>query len=174
MRRGEHPNSLANLRPFKPGAAWTGNTAGRPAVGPSFREWANRLMKEDEEGKTKYTLEEIKAIADAPQDDRNVSPLKRGVARLIVDFAEGSPTAARDALNLIFDRLEGRPPQTAIIYGGAAADPSQALTEETLERIRGAAAGVIADNGAEMNLGLQAGPPHMRPEHAGPDPSCGR
>ena len=145
MPRGHHPNSRANLRPFSAGAAWKGNSAGRPAVGPSFREWINRLLKQDDEGNPKYTLADMKAIAQAPDDDPKVSSLRRIAARLIVDFADGSSTAARDALNLIFDRTEGRPPQTAIIHASLSADPSLELTEDTLQRIRAAGAGVIAD-----------------------------
>lgn len=29
-KSGKHPNSLANLKPFKPGAEWTGNAGGVP------------------------------------------------------------------------------------------------------------------------------------------------
>lgn len=123
-------------------------------MGASFRDWINSLAKEDDQGRPKYTLAAIKEIAGSPDDDTNVSTVKRIAARLIVDMAEGSTVAAREALDLILNRTEGRPPQTAIIHASLSADPSLELTEETLERIRGAGAGVIADGQNESCGGL--------------------
>jgi hypothetical protein len=59
-----HPNSLANLRPFKPGMS--GNPSGRPRnAGLSVLEWVNILAKVDHS-----TLMRVKRNRRAPWNKR--------------------------------------------------------------------------------------------------------
>ena len=68
-----HPNSMANLRRFKSGSEWNGNTKTR-RPGATLREWWNALSKENDDGKPKYSMQDIEAIMTAPADDPDVSP----------------------------------------------------------------------------------------------------
>ena len=79
-RRGHHPKSVANLRPWQPGES--GNVHGRAAVGMSYREWLNLLDAGDAEGNAKYTDSDLEAMIDDPTQTR----AKRGAAADLLDM----------------------------------------------------------------------------------------
>ncbi len=116
MGPGKHPNSLKNLKPYKPGAEWTGG-GGSKRVGASLREWWNSLAHEDADGNPRYTQEQIRAFADAPDDDKKVSPMKRAAARHLIEMGTGGRTG-REVSAMMFDRVEGRPSQHISVDSG--------------------------------------------------------
>ncbi len=103
-----HPNSLKNLEPFKPGHDARRNVKGRRPAGAVLREWWSALSHE-EDGKARYTQQQIRAFADAADDDANVTPLKRIAARHLLEMGAGGRTG-REISSLMFDRTEGRAP----------------------------------------------------------------
>ena len=105
----KHPNSMANLRRFKSGSEWNGNKNSR-RLGATVREWWNALSKENDDGKPKYSMQDIEAIMTAPADDPDVSPAKRIAARHIIEMAKGGRTGA-EISRMVFDRTEGKAPQ---------------------------------------------------------------
>ena len=58
-----------------------------------------------------------------------------------------SPLAGLSVANLIFDRTEGRPSQSVNLSGQLAADPALEITQQTLDLIRRAGAGLAVDDG---------------------------
>ena len=99
-------NSHGIATRFKPGQS--GNPKGRPRIGMSIREWWNQLSAEDEDGQPRYTVAEIRAIADAKDDDPKISVTKRAAARQLLEMAKGG-RQGREIAQLVFDRTEGRP-----------------------------------------------------------------
>ena len=133
-RRFKKGNTASKAHWFKPGHS--GNPDGRPA-GTSIREWWNYLLAENE-GIPKYTVRDLWAIREAPDDDPKVSTAKRIAAAMIIDALKGGRRAI-EVTALIFDRTEGRPAQTVNLSGNLGMDPSVEITQQTLERIRAAA-----------------------------------
>ena len=123
---------------FKPGQS--GNARGRPRGGATVREWWNRLLDEDDQGRPKFTVQALWNIAEAENDDPDVSPTKRIAARSILDMIKGGRTG-REALAQLFDRTEGRPSQSVNINATLGADPAAEITAATLDRIRAATSG---------------------------------
>ncbi len=115
-----HPNSLANLGPaYKRGAEWTGNAKGGRRLGATIKDWWNALSREDENGVPKYTMKQIAAFADAPDDDPKVSSAKKIAAQHLVEMARGG-RYGREITALVFDRTEGKAPQNVNLTGGPA------------------------------------------------------
>ena len=112
-----NPNSLANLSPFKSGADWKGNAKGGRRLGATLKDWWNALAREDEDGVPKYTMKQIAEIADAADDDPMVSPAKRIAARHLLEMARGGRTG-REITALVFDRTEGKAPQSLNLTAG--------------------------------------------------------
>ena len=117
--RTDNENSQANLRPhqFKSGAEWNGNAKGGRRLGATVRDWWNSLSRENDDGVPKYSMKQIEAFADAPSDDESVSPAKKIAARQIVEMAKGGRTG-REIMALVFDRTEGRAPQSLNLTAG--------------------------------------------------------
>ena len=117
--KGSQPASLAAIAPhqFRSGAEWNGNRNGGRKIGGSVREWWNALSREDGDGKPKYTVAQIKRIADAKDDDKNISAAKRIAARHILEMMGGGRTG-REVSAMIFDRTEGKPQQSVHLSGG--------------------------------------------------------
>ena len=110
-----HPNSLANLDPFKPGHDARRNTRGRRPGSTTIKEWWNTLLAEDDDGIPKYTLENIRSFTNAPDDDPDVSTAKRIAARHILEMEAGGRTG-RELAALIFDRTEGKAPAYVTLH----------------------------------------------------------
>ena len=66
--RGYHPNSQANLRPFQNGYD-PRRGRGPCAAGTTIARWMNELSAESEDGTPRYSVAEIRAIAEATDDD---------------------------------------------------------------------------------------------------------
>lgn len=139
MPSGEHPNSRANLTPFKSGDGWNGCRHGGTKLGQTWRMWLSKLLEEDEDGNPKYTTEHIREIAEAPDDDATVSPSKRMAAQRLLEGLE-SGKDGREALSLMLDRTEGKPHQSMTLDGSLDRDPAHELTQDSLRRIREATA----------------------------------
>lgn len=106
--------SLANLRPWKPGQS--GNPAGRPNHGQKLLGWLNELACETADGKARYSLVELRRIADDPDEPH---PKAEAAATIIRARSEGwskagIPFASND-LDRIFDRCLGKPKQTIAV-----------------------------------------------------------
>ena len=113
----QHPNSRANLTPFKRGAAWNGNPKGGRRMGACLADWLNAFAIEYEDGSFKYTKQQIIGFANAPDDDLTVSPTKRIAAQNYVEMWRGGRTG-REVQSMVMDRLEGKPPQSLSLTGG--------------------------------------------------------
>lgn len=87
-----HPNSLANLKPVKPGEIR--NPEGRKTAGASIKEWVNAFAE--------WTVSEVKKVVDSP--DATVAQL--AAARTVL----GSIVDGED-FDRICDRTEGKPNQ---------------------------------------------------------------
>jgi len=129
---GRHPNSLANLQPWKPGQS--GNPTGRTTFGATYREWVCEFAREDDNGVSTYSLGDLRTIATAP-DDADVSAPKRLAATDMLQALEGG-RQRHAAADRLFDRSEGRPAQTVSATfrrgedGGVDSDaPPQAVRE---------------------------------------------
>ena len=114
--QGKHPNTLANLQPFKKGKEWTGRKGSRPC-GLLVKRYWNELMEEDDDGVPKYTLNQFQKIAGAKPNSKIVSMAKRIAARNLIDAMEGG-SKGREILSLMFDRIEGKAPQSLNLTGG--------------------------------------------------------
>ena len=68
---GKHPNSQANLIPWKPGVS--PNPKGRPAGVTYVSEWVNALLTTSDNGTSKYRKSDLEKIVD--QED--VNPFRR-------------------------------------------------------------------------------------------------
>ena len=110
-------NQRANLKPFEAGDGWRGNAKGGRRLGATVKDWWNALGREDDDGVPKYTMAEIKNIADAPDGDAKVSPAKRIAARHVIEMAAGGRTG-REVSAMLFDRTEGRPSQHISVDSG--------------------------------------------------------
>ena len=66
---GKHPNSQANLIPWKPGVS--PNPKGRPAGVTYVSEWVNALLTTSDNGTSKYRKSDLEKIVD--QEDPGVS-----------------------------------------------------------------------------------------------------
>ena len=101
----------------------------------TLKMWWSTLAAENEFGIPKYTLQMLKEISGADDDDANVSITKRVAAQNWIDMAKGGRDG-RDMLSLLFDRTEGRPNQSVALTGSLTANPAAEITNETLARIR--------------------------------------
>ena len=133
-KQGCHPNTIAARKPFKSGKDWNGKGGG-PSAGMTLKMWWSTLAAENEFGIPKYTLQMLKEISGADDDDANVSITKRVAAQNWIDMAKGGRDG-RDMLSLLFDRTEGRPNQSVALTGSLTANPAAEITNETLARIR--------------------------------------
>ena len=115
-RRGQHPNSRANLQPWKPGQS--GNPKGRTTFGATYREWVAEFAREDDSGAPKYSMAALREIANA-DDDAPVSAPKRLAAVDMLEALEGGQQR-HAAANRLFDRSEGKPGQSIAISADAA------------------------------------------------------
>ena len=125
-------------RPFKKGQS--GNPAGSKRATTTLRQWWNWLLREDDQGKPKYTVADIWLFAEAENNDPNISPAKRIAARHIIEAVEGGSRGI-EVVKLIFDRTEGKPAQSIHMSGSLVADPAAEVTRDTLSKIREAANG---------------------------------
>ena len=133
-------------KPFTKGRS--GNPRGNPRGGTWIRQWWNAYLLESEEtGKPKYSLQDLWGITEASKDDPKISNAQRIAARSIIEAIEGGNRGTA-ALNLMLDRLEGKPQQSVSVSGSLAGDPAAEVTADTLQQIRAAAGG----NGAEANV----------------------
>ena len=92
---------------FKPGQS--GNPKGRPTVGASIHEWLHVLAEENEDGTPKFTIDEIRALTEAPDSDRSVSAAKRAAAQqLLAMTKEGRRPATLESSSLEPSRTNTR------------------------------------------------------------------
>ncbi len=85
--RGHHPNSQANLQPFQNGYD-PRRGRGPCAAGTTILRWINELLAESEDDTPRYSFAEIRAIAEAPDDDARISTAKRAAARQLVEMTK--------------------------------------------------------------------------------------
>ena len=81
----------------------------------------------------------LREIVKAEDEDTTVSPAQRMAAQRIIEASE-SGRDGREALNLILDRMEGKPHQSVSLDGSLDRDPARELAEDGLRRIREATA----------------------------------
>lgn len=88
----------------------SGNPAGRPTAGASYREWLNALNSVDGKGQAKYTDADLAVIAS---DEKAQLAKRRAAQTWIRSGALGFGTSGRplagDDLDRIADRTEGLP-----------------------------------------------------------------
>ena len=115
-RKVMHPATRESLKPydFRPGNKYG---KGAKRVGESIRGWWNALTYEADDGTAAFTLKDIKGFANAREDSKQVSPAKRIAAKHILEMMAGGRTG-REVSSLVFDRTEGKAPQSISIEGG--------------------------------------------------------
>ena len=101
-----HPNTLANLRPWKPGQS--GNPAGRARGSVYISECLNALLIVDADGRPKCTKADLERIVT---DDNAAPAMVIAARRILSAMRDGKlprggadPEPGRD-----FDRIEGKP-----------------------------------------------------------------
>ena len=123
--RGHHPNSVANLKPWRHGES--GNPHGRTAVGMSYREWLNLLDAGDADGNAKYTDSDLEAMIDDPTQTR----AKRAAAADLLDmrrrdYHKAVPLRA-NPIDRVCDRTEGKPIARVVVQTHKVVDPAQLI-----------------------------------------------
>jgi len=113
MPRGSNPNSIAAIAPFKfkKGDDSPRKPKGVQSIGASLRQWIGILAAENEDGSPVYSQSDLMAIANAPDDDKKTSPMKRCAAQRLVSMCKGDKNALAN-LSVLLDRTEGRPHQS--------------------------------------------------------------
>jgi len=107
-KRGRHPNSLKNLKPFKPGQS--GNPGGMVKGTVNLSSLLQKLLAEETDNKTRKTIAEALA------------------AKMISQALKGSFPQQ----NLIVNRIDGNVP---LRIAGADGDNLLAGTQESIEKI---------------------------------------
>ncbi len=64
-------------------------------------------MAESEDDTPRYSFAELRAIAEAPDDDPKISTAKRAAARQLVEMIKAGKSGL-EALGMVFDRTTGR------------------------------------------------------------------
>lgn len=132
MPSGMSPGSRATQ--FKSGAEWNGNPEGGPK-GPYWKQHLALFRSENDDGTFKYTVDEIRQIANSADDDSEVSPEKRLAAISYIECFDAGRDG-REARNAMLDRTEGKPHQSMTLDGSLNRDPAREFTQDSLRLIR--------------------------------------
>ena len=128
--KGYHPNSLATLQPFQCG--YDPRRGRRPcAAGTTIARWINELLAESEDDTPRYSVAELRAIVDAPDDDAMISAAKRAAARQLVEMTKAGKSGL-EVLDVVFDRTTGRPAQAIHMTSEAETTVRVALLDRTV------------------------------------------
>lgn len=125
---GKHPNSLANLTPWKPGQQ-PDRTGVRVNPGQSYLQWLAELGRVTPEGTAHYDTDRLKTIADdvkAPQEKRAAARDRIGMAS--GEYFKAQPLMANH-IDRILDRTIGKPAQHVVLEAPPALTPEEALAK---------------------------------------------
>ncbi len=104
-----HPNSLANLKSFRPGYDPNRRVTGRPA-GASIRDYWNILCEENKDGEARYDEAELQRIA---ADQKQPHPKRLAAKEILAAHEEGFTRFGKrigsDSVDRISDRTVGKP-----------------------------------------------------------------
>jgi len=134
--------SRANLKRFQPGES--GNPAGRRSGGAYVTEWINAFLITDDEGRPRYTLADLRAIVEDPNEAparilaaRRILSACRDGEKWVIDRKGKAHRGGTDSepgrdFDRIADRLEGKPVASVNVHS-----TSDEPVGELIDELRG-------------------------------------